>query len=121
MVCVIACSGANAESFTLAHDGKSACRIALDNQVDQLNREVAEDFAGILQRMSGSEISQDVASGLKPVYLGEANDFPALPFPVPALEKEEFLLVHAATVHPASDAPQSLVFGAGEEQTCTDT
>ena len=36
-------------------------------------------------------------------------------------EKEEFLLVHAATVHPASDAPQSLVFVAGEEQTCTDT
>lgn len=36
-------------------------------------------------------------------------------------EKEEFLLVHAATVHPPSDAPQSLVFVAGEEQTCTDT
>lgn len=92
MACVVACLGAHAESLTLVRGGKPACRIALDSHVDQLNRDVAEDLAGILQRMSGAVISQGVASGLTPIYLGEASDFPPLPFPVPALQKEEFLL-----------------------------
>lgn len=90
--CALACLGAFSESLSLVSDGKPVCRLALDSHVDQLNRDVAEDFAGIIQRISGAVISDGAASGLTPVYIGEAGDFSNLPFAVPSLGKEEFLL-----------------------------
>lgn len=90
---MVACCGAHAAApVALVQDGRAVARIVLDSHADSLNREVAEDLAGIVQRISGAKISQEAATDLTPIYLGEPEEFSNLPIAVPVLEKEAFYL-----------------------------
>ena len=90
---VIACFGAYcAEPVAIVRDGKPVAGLVLDNRVDNLNRDTADDLVGIVQRMTGAVLSSGETDGLTPFYIGEPSEFTGLPFAVPALQKEEFFL-----------------------------
>lgn len=80
------------EPVAIVREGQAAAALVLDSHVAQLNREAADDFIGIVQRMTGAVIPASAAGDRTPIYIGEPGEFADLPFAVPALQKEEFLL-----------------------------
>lgn len=97
LICLVLCAWTGlgayaAASVALVGDGTALARIVLDSDPDSLNRVVAEDVKGIVQRMTGASLPVGEAPGLLPIYLGEPTEFAGLPFAVPALAPEEFLL-----------------------------
>lgn len=97
LICMVLCAWASlgahaATPVPMVSDGQALARIVLDSDPDPLNRVVADDVTGIVQRMTGASLPAGEVAGLLPIYIGEPTEFADFPFAVPALAEEEFLL-----------------------------
>jgi len=90
---LLICSGVfGQDTVAVVQDGEARACLVGDSNPDVRNREVLDDLTGIVQRMTGATLPHGKTEGLIPVYIGEATQFPSLPFSVPTLDSEEFLL-----------------------------
>ncbi|GMU91891.1 MAG: hypothetical protein AMXMBFR4_09490 [Candidatus Hydrogenedentota bacterium] len=78
--------------LALVHDGRPLACVVLDDTPDARNREVANDFVAIVQRMTGATLPVERVDRMVPIHIGEPHEFAGLPFTVEPLRDEEFEL-----------------------------
>jgi len=92
MLIACACGAASGEgSVWLAKGGRAVCSIILPPQPSDAERAAAEELRTYLRKISGAEIP---IGGDAPahIFLGRAGVFAGLPFDIPKLEFEHFLM-----------------------------
>ena len=73
----------------LAKDGKALLKITVSEKASQKTRDLAEEFAEYLSRISGAKFETETGDGGAGIVLGMPEDFSAVPFGV-SFEKSPF-------------------------------
>ena len=76
----------------LTRAGAPGVYLVLDANPDARDIAATDDLLDIVERATGARIPHKPQPGLLPLYVGEAADFPSLPFTPPALAEEASLL-----------------------------
>lgn len=108
LICVMmplaAVSASEIPTVELSRGGKAALPVVVSKSVSPEIRQLADELAKYLKRMSGAEFSVETGDGRRGIVLGRPSDFDELPFEVAfepgAFHREDYLLrSHAGNLY----------------------
>ena len=95
-----------AEDVPLVQGGEAKVYIDRGDPADGIISAALEDFINIIERMTGARIPAEPGPGLIPLHIGVAGQFERLPFDVPPLAEEAFVInVAPSGIHLIGGSP----------------